>query len=65
MAEGDDRQEKNEADTEHSRIMIKPDGEIVIENLSIDLMELLELLDPDVEVACELPEDHPARGTEA
>ena len=50
----------DEAETQHSRIMIKPDGEIVIENLSIDLMELLEMLDPDAEVACELPADHPA-----
>ena len=45
---------------ERNYIMIKPDGEIVIENLSIDLMELLEMLDPDAEVACELPADHPA-----
>ena len=50
----------DDAETQHSRIMIKPDGEVVIENLSIDLMELLEMLDPDAEVACELPADHPA-----
>ncbi len=40
----------------HSRIVIKPDGEVLIENLSMDLMELALLLDPEAEVACELPE---------
>ncbi|MEL6182572.1 MAG: hypothetical protein AAFS10_26685 [Myxococcota bacterium] len=47
-------------DSYESRILIKPNGEVVIENLSIDLMELLEMLDPDAEAACEIPEGHPA-----
>jgi len=50
-----------EEDSYQSRIIIKPNGEVVIENLSIDLMELLERLDPDAEVACEVPEEHQAR----
>lgn len=41
----------------HSRIVIRKDGEVVIENLSMDLMELALLLDPDTPVACEVPED--------
>ncbi|MBH23598.1 MAG: hypothetical protein CMH57_03845 [Myxococcales bacterium] len=54
--------EATEEDSYQSRIIIKPNGEVVIENLSIDLMELLERLDPDAEIACEVPEEHPARG---
>ncbi len=41
----------------HSRIVIKKNGEVVIENLSMDLMELALLLDPDTKVACEVPRD--------
>jgi hypothetical protein len=42
-------------DAYHSRIVIKPDGEVLIENLSMDLIELAEMLDPDSPVACALP----------
>ena len=49
-------------DAYHSRILIKPGGEVVIENLSMDLMELVEMLDPDSPVVCQIPglEDAPA-----
>jgi hypothetical protein len=40
----------------HSRIVIKKNGEVVIENLSMDLMELALLLDPDTKVGCDVPE---------
>lgn len=43
-------------DEYHSRIVIKPDGEVLIENLSVDLMELALMLDPDAEIGCELPQ---------
>ena len=43
----------------HSRIVIKPDGEVLIENLSFDLMELALLLDPEAEMACEVPDGEP------
>lgn len=39
-----------------SRIIIKKSGEVIIENLSIDLVELAMALDPDSEVACDLSE---------
>ncbi len=39
-----------------SRIVIRPNGEVVIENLSLELMELAEALDPDGAIACELNE---------
>lgn len=44
-------------DAYHTRIVIKPDGEVLIENLSMDLIELAELLDPDSPVACDVPSD--------
>jgi hypothetical protein len=43
-------------DDMRSRIIIKPGGEVIIENLSLDLMELAMALDPDSGVACELPQ---------
>lgn len=39
-----------------TRILIKPNGEVIIENLSMDLVELAMALDPDGEVACDLGE---------
>ena len=39
-----------------SRILIKPNGEVIIENLSMDLMELALALDPDNDVACDIGE---------
>jgi len=44
-------------DDMRSRIIIKPDGEVIIENLSIDLMELALILDPDSEIGCGLPQE--------
>lgn len=41
----------------HSRIVIQKDGKVVIENLSMDLMELALLLDPDTPVACQVDDD--------
>jgi hypothetical protein len=38
----------------HSRIIITPDGKVIIENLSMDLMELALMLDPESPVACDL-----------
>ncbi len=43
-------------DALRSRIVIKPDGQVLIENLSLDLMELALLLDPDAQVTCDLPQ---------
>ena len=43
-------------DDMRSRIIIKPGGEVIIENLSLDLMELAMALDPSSGVACELPQ---------
>jgi hypothetical protein len=40
---------------EESRIIIRPDGEVVIENLSEALAEVALSLDPDADLACELP----------
>lgn len=40
---------------EESRIVIRPDGEVVIENLSEALAEVALSLDPDADLACELP----------
>jgi hypothetical protein len=37
---------------EETRIVIRPDGEVVIENLSALLAEVAEELDPDGEIAC-------------
>jgi hypothetical protein len=47
------------AETYSSRIVIKPGGEVLIENLSMDLMELALMLDPEAPVACNIepPED--------
>jgi len=39
-----------------TRILIKPNGEVIIENLSMDLVELAMALDPDGEVACDIGE---------
>ena len=44
-------------DSYHSRIVIKKDGEVIIENLSMDLMELALMLDPDSPIACALDDD--------
>ena len=41
----------------HSRIVIQKDGKVVIENLSMDLMELALLLDPDAPIACDVGDD--------
>jgi hypothetical protein len=46
-------------DAYHTRIVIRPGGEVLIENLSMDLIELAELLDPDAKIACEAPEPLP------
>ena len=46
-------------DAYHTRIVIRPGGEVLIENLSMDLIELAELLDPDAKVTCEAPEPLP------
>ena len=46
-----------EEDSYHSRIVIKKDGEVIIENLSMDLMELALMLDPDSPIACALDDD--------
>ena len=52
-------------DSTRSRIVIKPDGQVLIENLSVDLMELALLLDPTAEIGCEIPpgdQDGPSEG---
>ena len=41
-------------DAMSSRIVIKKGGEVIIENLSMDLMELALLLDPDSDIGCDL-----------
>ena len=40
---------------QESRIFIRPDGEVVIENLSAALAEVALELDPESEIACRLP----------
>ena len=40
---------------EESRIIIRPDGEVVIENLSATLADAVEAMDPEtLEVSCRL-----------
>ena len=43
--------------TEESRIVIRPDGEVVIENLSELLAEVAVELDPDTDLACRIPQE--------
>jgi hypothetical protein len=45
---------------EETRIVIRPDGEVVIENLSELLAEVALELDPEVDLTC-APEDAPAQ----
>lgn len=51
----DDHKTEPTLPTEQSRIIIKPGGEVIIENLSMSLLELAELLDPDAKLSCRLP----------
>jgi hypothetical protein len=39
---------------EESRIVIRPDGEVVIENLSERLVDVALELDPDADLACDV-----------
>ncbi len=58
MATFDDPKNRTRAPAlplEESRIVIRADGEVVIENLSETLVEVALSLDPDAELACELP----------
>ena len=57
MSDQPDEQRKDDSDAMTSRIVIKDSGEVIIENLSMDLMELALLLDPDVPVGCQLDPD--------
>ena len=49
------KKEAQTVPTEESRIVIRPDGEVVIENLSESLAEVALELDPDAEaMACRI-----------
>lgn len=42
--------------TFRTRIFIEPDGRVVIENLSEEMLELARALDPDATLACDAPQ---------
>lgn len=54
----------DETPSEESRIVIRPDGQVVIENLSALLAEVATSLDPDAELACRLELDEPRSNTD-
>lgn len=49
--------EEEEEEQYHSRIIVKPNGEVLIENLSIDLMELALMLDPEAQIGCSVDDE--------